>query len=232
MTPAWLLGSIVIPRCEQTRPLRRNIELTMAREASRVGIMQLRKMCNIGCFLVGALLAQTEDGLKSRIANVRYPALAEHARIQGDVRLEISPAGITLLSGHPLLARAAVDNAKTLSSTLAPKKNPEVTYHFVFVDTATSVATLTTVKRGNSIERAVLRLFGFKPQKVVHTYQCVDGVAPMNKIKTDGAVIEIWIYGRSLCLQTSSATLVAELLKRSFEAKLQRFVRHRILEFE
>jgi len=61
------------------------------------------------------------------------------------------------------------------------------------------------------LERAVLRVFGFKTEKLVHTYRCEEGVAPANDIKTDGAVIEIWIYGRTRCLQTDTAALVARL---------------------
>lgn len=171
--------------------------------------MQLRKTCTIGCLLVGAALAQTEDGLRSRIATVHYPKLAEQARIQGDVRVMVSSGVVTLVSGHPLLAPPVIENAKTIGS-IQGQANFDVTYHFVIVDTAvTSVPTSTTVKRGNAFERAVLRLFGFKTEKVVHSYRCEDGAAPANDIRTDGAAIDIWIYGRALCLQTETAAFVA-----------------------
>jgi hypothetical protein len=171
--------------------------------------MQLRKTCTIECLLVGAALAQTEDGLRLRIATFHYPVLAEQARIQGDVRLKLSSGVVTLVAGHPLLAPLAIENAKTLGS-IQGQANLDVTYHFVFVDTATtSVPTSTTVKRGNALERAVLRVFGFKTEKVVHTYRCEEGVAPANEIRTDGAAIEIWIYGRTHCLQTETAAFVA-----------------------
>jgi hypothetical protein len=168
--------------------------------------MQLRKACTIGCLLVGAALAQTEDRLRSKIATVYYPPLAELARIQGNVCIKVNSDVVTLVSGHPLLAPMATENAKTFGS-FQGQANLDVTYHFVLVDTVTSVPTSTTVKE----EMAVLRVFRFKTEKVVHTYRCEEGVTPANDIKNDGAVIEIWIYGRTRCLQTDTAGLVATL---------------------
>jgi hypothetical protein len=171
--------------------------------------MQLKKTCTIGCLLVSAALAQTEGGLKAKVATVHYPQLAEAARIQGDVRLEANSGVVTLVSGHPVLAPVAIDTAKTLGSIQGQTKL-DITYHFVLVDTnAYNVPTLTTIKRGNAFERAILRVLGFKTEKVVHSIRCEQGVAPASDIKTDGAVIEIWVYGREFCLQTSTATLVA-----------------------
>ena len=85
----------------------------------------------------------------------------------------------------------------------------EVTYHFVIVDTAKSVPTSTTVKRGNAFERAVLRVLGLKTEKVVHGEECESGVAPPNNVKVNGAAVEVWIYGRTVCIMTQPAVLVA-----------------------
>ena len=116
---------------------------------------------------------------------------------------------VTLVSGHPLLAPVAIDNAKTLGSIQGETKL-DITYHFVFVDTNVySVPTLTTVKRGNALERAILRLLGLKTEKVVHGTRCVEGAAPVSDIKADGAALEIWVYARTWCLQTETATLRA-----------------------
>jgi len=52
-------------------------------------------------------------------------------------------------------------------------------------------------------------VLGFKTEKAVHSYRCEEGVALASDIKIDGAVIEIWVYGRILCLQTNTTTLVA-----------------------
>jgi hypothetical protein len=170
--------------------------------------MQLRKACTIGCLLVCAVLAQTDDGLRAKVATVHYPPLAEMARIQGDVRLEANSGVVTLVSGHPLLAPLAIDNAKALGPIQGQTKL-DITYHFLFVDTTTSVSAWTTVKRGNALERAILRVLGFKTEKVVHNCRCAEGLAPASDIKAAGAVIEIWVYGRTFCLQTDTATLVA-----------------------
>jgi hypothetical protein len=158
--------------------------------------------------MVGVALTQTEDGWRTKVAAIRYPSLAEHARIQGDVRLKVNSGGVTLVSGHPLLAPLAIETAKTFGSSQG-QANFDVTYHFVIANTAASVPTLTTVKRGNRLERAVLRVFGFKTEKVVRTYRCEVGIAPPNDVKAEGAVIEIWIYGRTLCLETDTSALVA-----------------------
>ena len=147
--------------------------------------------------------------MRAKVATVRYPPLAEAARIQGDVRLEANSGVVTLVSGHPLLAPVAIDNAKTLGSIQGETKL-DITYHFVFVDTNVySVPTLTTVKRGNALERAILRVLGLKTERVVHDTRCVEEVAPVSDIKADGAAIEIWVYGRTWCLQTETATLRA-----------------------
>jgi hypothetical protein len=179
------------------------------RVGSGYRVRQLRKTCTIGCLLVSAALGQTEGDLRAKVAAIRYPPLAETARIQGDVRLDVNFGVVTLVSGHPLLAPRAIDSSKTLGSIQGQTKF-DMTYHFVFVDTnAYNVPTLTTVPRGNSLERAILRVLGFKTEKVVHGYRCEEGLAPPSDIKVDGAVIEIWVYGRTICLQTETATLVA-----------------------
>lgn len=171
--------------------------------------MQLTKTCAIGCLLVRAALAQTEGGLRAKVATVHYPPLAESARIQGDVRLEVDSGVVTLVSGPPLLAPRAMDNAKRLGSIEGQTKL-DVTYHFVLVETGVhGVPTLTTVKRANAFERTIFRVFGFKTEKVVRSSRCEEDVAPASDIKVDVAVIEIWVYGRTLCVQTETATLVA-----------------------
>jgi hypothetical protein len=142
--------------------------------------------------------------LKSQIATARYAPLAEAARIQGGVHLKLNSGVVTVLSGHPLLAPIAVESAKAFGPVQG-RTELDVTYHFVLVDT--SVRTSTIVKRGNSLERAVLRMFGLKTEKVV--YGCQEGIPPANDVKLAVPFIEIWIYGGTHCLQTQAATLVA-----------------------
>ena len=171
--------------------------------------MQFTGTSLVSCLLVGVACAQIpEDVLKSKLTSVRYAPLAEQARIQGNVRLNLNAGVITVISGHPLLTPIAVASAKVLGSAQI-KMGLEVTYHFVLVDTVTSVPTVTTVKRGNTFERAILRVFGLKTEKVVHGYRCEEGVAPVNDVKVDGTDIEVWVYGRTRCLQINTATLVA-----------------------
>jgi hypothetical protein len=179
---------------------------------ANVFYMQLSGASIVACLFVGTALAQSaEDMLRSRLTSVHYAPLAEQARIQGDVRLRLNSGVVTLISGHSLLTRIAVENAKALGS-IQSATNLDVTYHFVIVDTARSVPTSTIVKRGNAFERAILRVLGLKTEKVVHGYRCEEGTAPINDVndvKVNGAAIEVWIYGRTHCLQTNTATLVA-----------------------
>jgi len=171
--------------------------------------MRLRKTCTIGCLLAWAALAQTDGGLRAKVAAVHYPPLAEAARVQGDVPLEVNSGVVTLVSGHPLLAEVAIENAKTLGSIEGQTKF-DITYHLVIVDTnAYKVPTVTTVKRGNALERAISRVLELKTEKVVHDIRCVENPAPASDVKTDGGALEIWVYGRDICLQTQTATLSA-----------------------
>ena len=172
-------------------------------------MIQLGKTSTVACLLVAGVFAQTaEDTVRSKLTSVRYTPLAEIARIQGDVHLNLTGGVVTVVSGHPLLAPIAVESAKAIGP-IESQTSFNVTYHFVLVDTARSVPTSKTVQRGNAFERAILRLFGFKTEKVVHGYRCETGVPPANDVKVNGAVIEIWVYGRTVCLQTETATLVA-----------------------
>ena len=167
-------------------------------------VMPFRTALAVKFLVVGAALAQTpEDGLRSQIATVRYAPLAEQARIQGDVHLKLNSGVATVLSGHPLLAPIAVESAKALGPVQG-RTELDVTYHFVLVDT---VLTSMIVKRGNAFERAVLRMFGLKTEKIV--YGCQEGIPPANDVKLAVPVIEIWIYGGTQCLQTQEATFVA-----------------------
>jgi hypothetical protein len=171
--------------------------------------MRLRLLCFFW-LLSWAVFAQIpEDELRSRAAGARYLPLAEVARIQGDVRIHVNSGMVTVLSGHPLLAQTAVENAKSISS-LPGAENVDVTYHFLFTNTTIIlVPTPVTVKRGNVLERPVLRMFGRKTEKVIIDYPCVS-VPPPNDVWISGSLVEIWIYGREFCAQPEQATLLAQ----------------------
>ena len=183
------------------------------------GVVRLRKVGNpvvrskiaflAGMLVVRVALAQTEGGEPaSKFTEVRYPPLAEQARIQGDVHLRIGSGVVTVVVGHPLLVSRAVENANSLKSMLS-EMNLDVTYHFVLVDTATSVQPWVNVKKGDAFERAILRRFGFKTEKTVLEYRCQEGTAPPNTVKASWPTVEIWVYGRTFCLQTESTDLLA-----------------------
>jgi hypothetical protein len=126
--------------------------------------------------LAQVAFAQTsEDELRPKIVTVRYPLLARVARVQGEIRLRVDASGITLVSGPPLLAQTAIENARSLG--LMP--GVTLTYHFVIVDATTVPATM-TVKKGDAFDRFFLRMFGLKTEKAVRYDQCVPGVAPPN----------------------------------------------------
>lgn len=172
--------------------------------------MQFKRSFTVVCLLVGAAFAQSmEDALRSKIASVRYPLLCEQARIYGDVRLNLADGVVTVISGHPLLAEIAVRSAKSLGS-IQEQTDIALTYHFVIADTATSVPTWVTVKRGNALERSILRMLRLKTEKRVLDYECQQGGdPPANDLQVSETVIEIWIYGRTRCLTTTTTTLVA-----------------------
>src|SRR5579862_6037507 len=163
----------------------------------------------LGVLVVSAILfvragfAQTsEETLKSAIAAIRYPPLCEAAQIHGDVRVTIDSGAVTSVSGHPLLVQNLPENAKSLASILG-KADLDVTYHFVFADTDGSAPMSTLVMRGSAFGRALLRTFGRKTLKVVVEYQCGIGVVPPNDVTVGDGSIDVWIYGKERCLETS-----------------------------
>ncbi len=156
-----------------------------------------------------AIAQQPEDGLESRIAPIRYAPLAEQARIQGDVHLKLSSGIVTVISGHPLLTKTAEESAKAFGAFLGTT-DVDVTYHFVLSETTISVPISKVVKRGNAFERFFLRMFGRKTEEVVADYECERGVAPPSDVKIAGSLIEIWVYGRGVCLETNVASVVAQ----------------------
>jgi hypothetical protein len=167
--------------------------------------MMLRRLCAVAIWVAATAHAQISDEvLGFKIAGVRYPPLGESARVQGDIHLDLSSGAVSNVSGPPLLRQTAIENAKAIAA-VPGVTNLELTYHFLIVDTANGTPAPTVVQRGNRFERAVLRALGLKTEKVVMEYTCKEGVAPPNVARATGAVIEIWIFGRTRCLQTEAA---------------------------
>jgi hypothetical protein len=177
-------------------------------------IMRFGRAFSVASLLVGSAFAQSalaqnlEDELKTKIVGLHYMPLAEAARVQGDVRLNISGGVVSVLSGPPLLVKTAVENAKAIAS-IEGASALNLTYHFVLSVGTVSVPTWTTVKKGNTVERTVLRIFGRKAEKQVLISVCKKGIAPASTFKIAGVAVEIWIYGRDTCLETEASTLVA-----------------------
>ena len=115
--------------------------------------MRFKGVPTIPLLLVASAFAQIPetDGV-SKIAGIHYAPLAKTARIQGDIHLRFQSGVVTLVSGHPLLAQTALQNAKSFE-WLSDKADVDLTYHFILIDATTSVPTLITVRRGNGLER-------------------------------------------------------------------------------
>ena len=103
--------------------------------------MRSRAMISV-LFISCALLGASEKTLfpKAAIAP-KYPPLAALARVSGDVviRAEIDASGrvikAELISGHPLLAKAALDSARRwrFESAPTPDRTTEVEFKFVML---------------------------------------------------------------------------------------------------
>jgi hypothetical protein len=169
--------------------------------------MRVRSALALAVVLGAASAQTTEERLRSSVTAIRYTPLAEAARVQGDVRLNVRSGVTTLISGHPLLTRLAAEHAKFIGS-MQGETDLDVTYHFVLVDN-TRVQAPIKVPRGNAFERAVLRALGIRTTKVVLEDQCQENAPPANDLKIIGAMIEVWVFGRARCIKTETATLAA-----------------------
>ena len=149
----------------------------------------------LAVFLLAPLATYGQERMLSSVEAMRFPRLPRMARIQGDVRLHSGSDRITLVSGHPLLDQAAIDNLKEIGQLIEGKS--EVLYHFVLVDEAEIRVTKTTVKRGNRFERIILRAFLMKTEKVVESTDSNDENPPRQKNRIDFTKdpIEVWVYG-------------------------------------
>jgi len=149
-----------------------------------------------------SIVAQDNSAVVSKVQSFVYPPLPRMARIQGEVRLRSGSAGVTVVSGNPLLADAALSNFKELGQL--SEAESEVVYHFVFAAEPDIRVKQTVVKRGNRFERFILHAFMMKTEKVVEGTECIENPNRLkNKIEFTKTPIEVWIYGAVPCLQTS-----------------------------
>ncbi len=105
--------------------------------------MSVRKLLLVlvlACKLLSGQSAPPEPILKSA-GQLRYPALARAARIEGQVRLEFvlnqngDPSSVVVVSGHPMLASPAAETVKTWKfefpeNAFQEGRKYETTFHY------------------------------------------------------------------------------------------------------
>jgi TonB family protein len=76
-------------------------------------------LCFVAAVCIG-MAAQTDEPLLITVQLPKYPPLAHQARIEGVVKLTFTlsanagePTNVEVVSGHPMLTGAAMDNVKT-----------------------------------------------------------------------------------------------------------------------
>jgi hypothetical protein len=164
------------------------------------------RLITIACMFSLGLVAfgQDEAAMVSKVEAVQYPALSRQARVQGDVWLRVGPEGVKSIHGHPLLTPVAFNSIKDLGKL--SETEIDVLYHFILVDPTSRIARK-TVKKGDAFDRLILRLMRIKTEKVVEEYECIETKVDLmkNRIDLKKNPVEVWIYGLTGCLQTSSS---------------------------
>jgi TonB family protein len=111
---------------------------------SILGVIALGLVSIIPAFAQDAATVEPQTGvILVKLSPLRYPPLARQARIRGDVKVSIhvrtdgTVASAEVLSGHPILAPAAVDNAKQSEFECrgcASETEYVLTYSFEFIE--------------------------------------------------------------------------------------------------
>jgi TonB family protein len=113
----------------------------MAMRISRANLTVLLILCCLVATCISA--AATNDSPVLGVDMPLYPALARTAKIMGIVEIQVVTGAdgkviwSQLKSGHPLLARAALDNVKTWRFAGASERT--ITYEFKIEERATNV---------------------------------------------------------------------------------------------
>lgn len=139
------------------------------------------------------------DSWLARAASVRYPPLAEAVRLQGEVRLQLTPDGPQIMSGPPLLLGTVSKHARALG---LPENQTQLNlvYRFVFIENAISVQNSVTVERTNPLFRVVLKALGIRTTKTVLQSACQEVPAPPSRVTASSHDVEIEVYGQERCL--------------------------------
>ncbi len=161
-------------------------------------------------FIAGTAGAVTWDSF-----SLAYPPIARAARIQGPVRLVVTPDSngkpqIVLAEGDTslLLLRTASENVVrwTFSSTFQGKQI-QVRYQFTLVDA--EVADL-KVPRGNIVKRIFLKVGGrktFTKESVCVESANKSKVEPIKVVSQDPLVLEVTVVGRVACMHFLQALM-------------------------
>jgi hypothetical protein len=76
--------------------------------------------------------------------------------------------------------------------------------HFVLSDVVLSKRT-ETIQKGDVLDRFFLRLLRIPTVKKIETQVCTEGPrAPANRIDSAKDPIEVWIYGKVPCIETTA----------------------------
>lgn len=171
--------------------------------------MAVLRIAIVGALIAWAAGAQTVgDEVRAKMAAVKYPQIAQTARIQGDVKITVSDGEATAALGPPMLLPTAIRAALAIAPLLDRAK-VDVTFHFVIDAGGFHIERgAETVKRGNAVDRFFLRMFGRKTVKQVAYERCKEDEPPPNKVEVSARGVEIWLFGKAMCLQTST-TLIA-----------------------
>ena len=98
----------------------------------------IRVLCFVASVCI-AMAAQTDDPLLIPVNIPKYPPLAHQARIEGVVKLIFTlpanagePTNVEVVSGHPMLKAAAMDNVKTwrFENHYAVERKYETTFRY------------------------------------------------------------------------------------------------------
>ena len=159
-------------------------------------------------------LRAQNNSIANKLEEVTYPRLPRLAGIHGDVRVRLtSSRDVELVSGHPLLAPAVIKSLADIVrlSELGdiPNAKIEIVYHFILVEPDIRTTT-TTMKKGDSFDRFILRLLMMKTEKTVKSSECLEKVdRPENRVDSTRPLIEVWIYDAIPCANAEASYIAS-----------------------
>jgi hypothetical protein len=163
------------------------------------------------CLGVLALTATAQDvpaGVQYDLTGLTYPRIAQLARVQGIVRLELIPNEtgheVKLISGNPLLVREPSDNLAKWHT----RQPVTVNYVFKFVDLE---PVKVRVPKGNAFDRVWLRIFHLPTY--TEKPRCQDSfIASINgptMVQQSPLILEIEVTAPTRCIQTETSLVAS-----------------------